>query len=430
MSRGNRISNEMQTHTRRIGFVVSLAVLAVATFSYIRPTTDRETISTHFMRDDTPYGGNSFRIKGNDVMSVKLANPVVTFKPRPESNEPQRPEPTEAWMNDTGELLNRMTISFFRGTIDGGMKRQFQQVGQNAAWWYSPDWIVQFISTSWMNYKAPEAQGGDAPQTTKLWKSTDGGQTWSQLRWPASQNIGRLLFLDPQRGYAAGWGPRIWRTSDGGNTWQAVDVPADAHVESETRQDFNEISLGPDGVLRIAYAVARTADAPAHSVVARLDWGRHAFVTDTVLPGQVITALDTTPTTPESGSRYSVYILSRLDKSQNGEAHDNGRRTGAISTWTTDHPEAVQQLRTFDEKLTLDGMSVGRDGLLLVYATDPNSGSGGTGGGAPIDLTFSSTDAGKSWNKTIDKTAHGAYFDAQTNTLYRLHGYTLKKRTF
>ncbi|MFP3562585.1 glycosyl hydrolase, partial [Paraburkholderia sp. SIMBA_049] len=76
-----------------------------------------------------------------------------------------------------------------------------------------------------------------------------------------------------------------------------------------------------------------------------------------------------------------------------------------IFTWTNDHPEAVQQLRTFDEKLTLDSMSIGRNGLLLVYATDPNSGSGGTGGGAPIDLTFSSTDAGKSWNKTTDKTA-------------------------
>jgi hypothetical protein len=404
-----------------------LVALAIATYGYVNMTTGWETISTNFMRNDTPYGGGNFRIKGNDVMSVKLANPEVTFKPQAESNEPQRPEPTEAWMNDTGELLNRTTISFFRGTIDGGMKRHFQQVGQDAAWWYSPDWTVQFISTSWMNYKAPEAQGGDAPQTTKLWKSSNGGQTWSQLQWPESQNIGRLLFLDPQRGYAAGWGPRVWRTSDGGNTWQAIDVPADAHVGSETRQDFNAISLGPDGVLRIAYHVAQTAEAPAHSVVDRLDWGQHAFVTDTVLPGQVVTALDTTP---ESGSRYSLYALTHLDKPQNGEGRDNGRRTGAIFTWTNDHPEAVQQLRTFDEKLTLDSMSIGRNGLLLVYATDPNSGSGGTGGGAPIDLTFSSTDAGKSWNKTTDKTAQGGYFDAQTNTLYWLHAFTLKKRTF
>lgn len=420
----------MRKHKRWKWIAGGLVALAIATYGYVNMTTGWETISTNFMRDDAPYGGGNFRIRGNDVMSVKLANPEVTFKPQAESNEPQRPEPTEAWMNDTGELLNRMTISFFRGTIDGGMKRHFQQVGQEAAWWYSPDWAVQFISTSWMNYKAREAQGGDAPQITKLWKSSNGGQTWSQLQWPESQNIGRLLFLDPQRGYAAGWGPRIWRTADGGNTWQAIDVPADSHVGSETRQEFNAISLGPDGVLRIAYYVAPTAEAPGHSVVDRLDWGQHAFVTDTVLPGQVVTALDTTPATPESGSRYSLYTLSHLDKPQNGEGGDNGHRTGAISTWTNDHPEAVQQLRTFDEKLTLDSMSIGRNGLLLVYATDPNSGSGGTGGGAPIDLTFSSTDAGKSWNKSTDKTAQGGYFDAQTNTLYWLHAYTLKKRTF
>ncbi|MCA8303413.1 hypothetical protein LGN24_18135 [Burkholderia seminalis] len=149
-------------------------------------------------------------------------------------------------------------------------------------------------------------------------------------------------------------------------------------------------------------------------------------MTDTVMPGQVITAPGTTP----KGSCHSVYALSHLDEPQNGKGHDNGHRTGAISTWTTDHPKVVQQLRTFDEKLTLASMSIGRNGLLLVHATDPNSGSGGTGGGAPIDLTFSSTDAGKTWNKTTDKSARGGYFDAQTNTLYWLHGFTLKKRTF
>lgn len=402
----------------------SLVALAIATYGYVNMATSWETISTNFMRNDTPYGGGSFRIKGNDVMSVKLANPQVTFKPTAESNEPQRPEPTEAWMNDTGELLNRMTISFLRGTIDGGMKRQFQQVGQNAAWWYSPDWSVQFISTSWMNYKAPEAHGGDAPQTTKLWKSLNGGQTWSQLQWPENQNIGRLLFIDPQRGYAIGWGPRVWRTADGGNTWQAIDVPVEARVAGKTRKNFNAVSLGPDGVLRVAYSIAPTAETPAHSVIGRLDWEQHAFVTETELPGQVITALDTTP---GPAPHYSLYALSRLDKPQNGESRDNGRRVGAISMWTNDHPESVRQLRTFDETLRLDSLSVGRDGLLLVYATDPNSGSRG---GAPIDLTFTSTDGGKSWDQTADKVAQGGYFDAQTNTLYWLHGYTLKKRTF
>jgi hypothetical protein len=53
-------------------------------------------------------------------MSVKLANPEVTFKPTAESNEPQRPEPTEAWMNDSREALNRRTSASFAGPSTAG----------------------------------------------------------------------------------------------------------------------------------------------------------------------------------------------------------------------------------------------------------------------------------------------------------------------
>jgi hypothetical protein len=106
------------------------------------------------------------------------------------------------------------------------MSRQFQQVGQNAAWWYSQDWTVQFISTSWMNHKAPQHMTALTPQTTKLWKSPTAAERVATA-WPENQNIGRLLFIDPQRGYAIGWGPRVWRTADGGNTWQAIDVPVE-----------------------------------------------------------------------------------------------------------------------------------------------------------------------------------------------------------
>ncbi|AXF22327.1 glycosyl hydrolase [Burkholderia pyrrocinia] len=385
-------------------------------------TTGWETVSTSFM----PGGGN-FRIKGNEAMSVTLAMPEVTFKPASESKDPQRAEPAETWMNDTSELLNRMTINFYRGTLDGGMQHHFQQPGQNSAWWYSKDWGTQFISTLWIDYKSPDTPDGFAPRVTKLWKSSNGGQTWGQLTWPENRNIDRLLFLDPQRGYAVGGGPHVWRTSDGGNTWQAIEIPVSARDADKPYKNFKAVNLGPEGVLRVAYYVEQTAGAPARSVVDRLAWEQHAFVTDTALPGQVVTALDTTP---GPASRYSLYTLSRLDKPQNGEVRDNGRRTGAISTWTSDHPESVQQLRTFDEKLRLDSLSVGRDGLLLVYATDPNTGSDGRGGGAPIDLTFSSTDSGKSWDQTTDKTAQGGYFDAQTNTLYWLHAFTLMKRTF
>lgn len=74
----------------------------------------------------------------------------------------------------------------------------------------------------------------------------------------------------------------------------------------------------------------------------------------------------------------------------------------------------------------LDGLSAGRGGLLLVFATDPNSASGG----APIDLLYSSTDAGQSWQQASGSAAQGGYFDAQTNTLYALSPSALRKQTF
>lgn len=400
------------------------AVLIVLIVGYAYRSDDSQIVSGNFMKDSKPYGGADFVISGNEAITLKIADPEITFKPYAEWKDKDKAEPAEAWMNDSREALNRTSVELWRGPVGAEMTREFKQAGQNAAWWRSKDWTVVFISTGWMDYKSPQPADGLTPQSTKLWKSSNGGRNWVQLAWPENQNIGRLLFIDPQRGYAIGWGPRVWRTADGGNTWQAIDVPVDARVAGKTRKNFNAVSLGPDGVLRVAYSIAPTAETPAHSVIGRLDWEQHAFVTETELPGQVITALDTTP---GPATHYSLYALSRLDKPQNGESRDNGRRVGAISMWTNDHPESVRQLRTFDETLRLDSLSVGRDGLLLVYATDPNSGSRG---GAPIDLTFTSTDGGKSWDQTADKVAQGGYFDAQTNTLYWLHGYTLKKRTF
>jgi hypothetical protein len=72
--------------------------------------------------------------------------------------------------------------------------------------------------------------------------------------------------------------------------------------------------------------------------------------------------------------------------------------------------------------LRLDGLSVGRQGVLLVYATDA------TGNGAPRDLTFISKTFGKSWDELNDGLAQGGYFDPETNTQYTLIAYTLKKR--
>lgn len=400
-----------------------LLTAALLTYGFHGMTTPGwQTISTAFMKNDKPYGGGDCRIQGNEVISLKLADPVITFKPVEQRKNPEYAEPTEAWMSNVYEVLNRQTISFFRGTVDGGLKRYFQQPGQDAAWWYSKDWGAQYISTSWMDYKVPQPKNGLSPEITRLWTSRDGGNNWLQLKWPEEQNIGQLLFLDPGRGYAVGWGPRVWRTADGGRSWKEIRVPELARDREQPRQRFSGVDLGADGVLRVAYYVDQMGEVRQSSVVDRLRWDSEAFEREVVLPGQTVATIQSEQKSP---GVYSIYALSRLGLPRDwNDRTDNGHRTGAISQWGSYAKPEVRQLHTFDARFTLDGLSVGQRGVLLVYATDA------TGERAPRDFTLASKDYGKSWDETDDGITQGVYFDPATNTQYGLYAFTLKKRTW
>lgn len=409
----------MRKDKRWLWIAGCVVVVPIVIYAYIDGTSGWDTVSTEFMRNDKPYGAGAFRVQNNDFMSLKVARPELRFKPQREQSNPDVAEFAEPWMDDSNQRLNRSTVSFLRGTLDGSAVRHFQQPGQSASWWYSPDWRVLYVSTGWMDYAAPRRDDGASVQTTRLWKSTDGGQHWAQLEWPAERNISRLLFIDTERGYAIGWGPRVWRTADGGQSWQAIEEPPGAVVHDKPRRTFDSTDLGPDGVLRIAYQVQGDEHPQPASVVWRLTWGEQDFVREAVLAGQAIVNLEPPPTPARD---YPLYALSRASGNPG-----SGRSAGVMSTWTSEHPDQIQQLHAFDSRLTLNGLSVGRNGVLLVHATDPNTANGG---GAPIDLTITSTDGGKTWQQTTDAPSQGGYFDPQTNTLYSVFGYTLRKRKY
>lgn len=364
-----------------------------------------------------------FRLRGNEVMALESLGAEVTFKPTEQLKDPEVAEPTEPWMNDTSELLNRTTVVFLRGTLDGGLTRHFQQKAQSNAWWNSTDWNTHYIATDWMDYKAADSKKGLAPHVAKLWRSVDGGKAWTQLKWPEDRNIGRLEFLDSRRGYAIGWGPHIWRTADGGQSWKEIALPPGAADSHQPRKTFDAVDLGPDGVLRVAYYTPMLGVVRSSSVVYRLSWEATQFEPETVLPDQVVVQLGSTVQAAQGA--YSVYALSRLGPPRNWDAADDtGHRTGAISTWMSHGQPKVAQLHTFDPRYTLDGLSIGAKGVLLVYATDASR------QGAPHDVTFYSRDSGRSWSDIDDGVGQGGWFDPQTNTQYALYAYTLKKRQF
>jgi len=398
----------------------SLVLAAAATYGYQAMTTPRwETVKKS---SNAKFSGQ-FRLRGNDVMFLGGRGPKVTFKPVEQRKNPHVAEPTEAWMNDTSELLNREMVGFLRGTLDGDLKLFFEQQAQDAAWWHSKDWNVLYIATDWMDYKEARTRKGLAPHIAKLWRSVDGGKTWVQLKWPEDHNINDLLFLDSQRGYAIGWGPHVWRTADGGQTWQEIELPPMATDYRDPRKTFDAVDLGPDGTLRVAYYVGMLGEVTLSSVVYRLAWDETRFEPDAVLPNQVVKRLVSTDEKP--GWTYSIYALSLLGLPRDyNDRNDNGERVGAISTWASYQTPTVEQLHTFDQRYLFDDLSVGKHGVLLVHVTDA------TRGGAPHNITFYSQDYGRSWKDIDDGIPQGGWFDAQTNTQYALYLYTLKKRQF
>lgn len=64
-----------------------------------------------------------------------------------------------------------------------------------------------------------------------IWKSTDGGLNWHEIRRGGSSGRRRqafraLYFTDARHGWIAGDGGLLWRTDDGGEHWEAVnDIP-------------------------------------------------------------------------------------------------------------------------------------------------------------------------------------------------------------
>ncbi|WP_321809364.1 MULTISPECIES: glycosyl hydrolase [unclassified Burkholderia] len=384
-----------------------------------------QTVSSQITWPDPPTGIGDFYITGNEIMSLTVADPVVALKPADEWKNPTVAEPTEAWMNNAGETLNRRTANFFRGTLDRGLQRSLQAPGQHIAWWHSRDGHVHLISAGWMSYTSPRRADDLNPQQTRVWKSLDGGRRWSQLEWPEHEDIDQLLFIDAQRGYAIGRGPAVRRTSDGGDSWQRIALPPNAVVPGLPPRNFEAVNLGPDGTLRVAYHVDRSATAPARSVVYRLAPDQQTFVPDAVLPNQTVTRLASTPATTGG---YTLYALSLLDNGSGDDtAPDGAHRTGVLSTWAATHPERVRQVTTFDSKLIVSDLDVGRDGLLLVYATDPGQATDDP----PVPLMVSSIDAGRTWKQKVDEIVHNSrYFDQDTNTLYSLLDERLEKLSF
>jgi hypothetical protein len=389
--------------------LVALAMLAMLANCMMKGIPMWTTVSANFMKHDKPYGPGDFRIRGDQVVSMKLTEPVITFKPREERTRPNVAEPTEPWMNDVSELANRSSVRILAGDINSP-KRVFEESAQQADWWLAPDWSTIYLATGWMDYHNVKRGVRYAPQIAKLFKSTDLGHNWRQLEWPESRDITFLRFLDPQRGYLIGWGPHIWRTADGGANWTEIPVPESARDPLDERKEFDLVALGKDDVLRFTFLVHDSTG--NHSQVYALRWGEDTPTLAFTLPEQTVTDMVV-------DAKDHLYILSETGLPTHLAGPGAAPRQSQVSLW---RGGKVEVLHTFEAGLTGYALYLTPSEALLFDGVDESS-------LVPRDVTALSHDGGHKWKvENEGSSAQGGYYDTSTGTRWQVNGHSLQRR--
>lgn len=370
------------------------------------------TVSNEFMKQVKLYGPGDIRVRDDQFISMRMSEPEIIFRDKTEAelNEPNsRAEVTEPWMADINELYNRTSISILKGAIDGPVTTVFNERAQYGDWWIAPDWRTIFIAARWKDGHQPL---GIVP-TQKLWKSTDAGESWRQLTWPEADNITFLRFLDAERGYLIGNGPRLWRTQDGGEHWQEIVLPAIEPYVKLSEPQFDLVALGADNTLRLAYFTARYDKQDNLSVVLALPWGESTPKVEFTVPDQSVIDL----LADETGK---VHVLGwqGLPVNYSIPNDSNRERPSMISVWSG---AKLQPLHEFKKDMIGYALYRTLAGHILF--------DGVTEGFLPNDITALSTDGGQSWQITNEgASAQGGYYDTHSGTRWRVSGHALSKR--
>lgn len=394
---------------------LSLAVVVVLIMGYGLGGEEMwSKVRNDFMREDRPYGPGDFRIYGEAVISMKLTKPELTFKPMTQEqlDDPNsKAEFSEEWMGDVHQRANRRAVRILAGELDSQLSSRFEEPAQQADWWLSPNRNTIYLATGWTDRTQERLPGQRyLPQITQLFKSTDQGQEWEKLRWPEDQNITFLRFLDPQRGYLIGWGPKVWRTRDGGDHWDELPVPEGVRNPENPRQQFDLVALGEDNVLRMAF-YDHAADA---SRIHALPWGEDISQQTFTIPGHTVMDI-------AANTEGMVFVLTTqgapyfsLPTEERGAP-----RPSVVWGWNGD---TLQRLHEFPPELTGYALYLTPSEGLLFDGVDESSLRG-------RNVTAISYDGGASWEiEDEGSSSQGGYYDVQTGTRWRVEGYSLYRR--
>lgn len=379
--------------------------------------------SEDFFKSDKPYGAGDFRIKGNEVISVKVNEPEIKFKPL-SAVELQNPnvkaQVTEPWMGSVGELLNRSVARVLRGATTGSLTETLREPAQHTAWWVSDNGQEHILGTGWIDYRLSQAHP-KAPTVGvyKMFASSDGGRTWTRRPWAENKYIGTVRFLDMRRGYVLGRGASIWRTVDGGEQWQRLATPTEQMSSAEVIREFDVSAMASDGTLWLAGFTARGTTA-GQSTIFALPW---------------IEKPELMGSEAQPKSQFQIPGQSVVDMQVRGDKVWVLTRTGAppvlgLDSEATPHNEVhlwssgrLRKIKQFPDEVQAGALYVLDSGTLVIDAISGD-------GGQQEDTLYLSRDQGETWAVEQEGTgAQGVYMDGGTGERWRVLGYSLYRRT-
>lgn len=412
-----------------------LAFIILGLIGYCMGNSDVWTFKTELMKNIKPYDGADLRLNGNNVFLMQVTQPALEFKTAVSSVKDDDPIPTtefkEDWMNDSYEVLNRMSVRVLKGTLENDVNICFEAKGQDGSWWISDDTKTIYVTSDWLdNHKINEYVSEDEYINFtyfSIYKSVDGGETFKKLAWPEHTRITQILFAqDGKRGYIVAGGPSLWRTEDGGESWQKIIIPkllsniGIGNTALERYQNeittFDAYTIDDQGNLLIAgfikgWQPKDSNEKKQGSVIYQLKWSDNLSDMNLIEPLAFVNNVKVSDI--EISSNNELYLLTEHYNFSDPNVHPKDKELGFI------HLQGEKEIvrHVFGKKLFLGKLYLGKNDLLYT------SGFTWTSGGLQDnDFAFISKDKGSSWQAINDgrASARASYFDKENNTVWIL----------
>ena len=239
-----------------------------------------------------------------------------------------------------------------------------------------------------------------------LYRTIDGGATWSVQRIWDAQQLRAIGFADASTGWAVGDGGRILSTADGGATWTAQNAGAEADLYALCVVSASRVWAAGDGILETTDGGATwtqratldvwnnsftSVDSDGAGRIAATGW-YYPDETELKPCGMIATSADGGATWSAhfdgeylDGVFASVAFSSPTGVCAVGETGAVVRSTDGGTTWTGREPLALRELSGVDFADMQNGWAVG-----AYY-----------GPGEPSSLVLRTADGGATWKEAV-----------------------------